>query len=50
VPIESTGFSESRWGQLRGVGQAPAEFRTIQTYPKDLLTLPLAGWKMRQTD
>jgi hypothetical protein len=25
-------------------------FRTIQARPKDRLTPPLAGWKMRQTD
>src|SRR5262245_30035471 len=26
------------------------KFRTIQACPKDPLTLPLAGWTMRQTD
>jgi len=29
---------------------AARRFRTIQVRPKDRLTLPLAGWKMRQTD
>jgi hypothetical protein len=27
-----------------------ARFRTFQARPKDRLTPPLAGWKMRQTD
>jgi hypothetical protein len=27
-----------------------ARFTAIQVRPKDRLTLPLAGWKMRQTD
>jgi hypothetical protein len=31
-------------------GLPTARFRTIQVCPKDWLTLPLAGWKMRQTD
>src|SRR5262249_53945003 len=36
---------------IAGVGKPNApKFRTIQACPKDWLTLPLAGWIMRQTD
>ena len=31
-------------------GSRRLDSRTIQVCPKDWLTLPLAGWKMRQTD
>jgi len=44
------GFSKSRRDNCgRGEANAP-KFRTIQACPKDWLTLPLAGWNMRQTD
>jgi putative ABC transport system substrate-binding protein len=47
-------MSLSAHGPIRTLARARAHraprFRTIQVCPKDRLTLPLAGWKMRQTD
>jgi hypothetical protein len=37
------------WETARLASPATPRFRTIQACPKDPLTLPLAGWKMRQS-
>jgi hypothetical protein len=39
-------LSPQKFGALSGKADPPpSRFRTFQAWPKDLLTLPLAGWK-----
>jgi hypothetical protein len=42
--------TSNRTSATLGQAHRAPRFRTIQAYPKDRLTLPLAGWNMRQTD